>query len=54
MILRYVNTMTIANPGGGLTLSTATDGDFKVTTITHPNSGATVPGGNATGNISFS
>jgi len=54
VILRYVNTMTIANPGGGLTLSTATDGDFKVTTITHPDSGAIVPGGNATGNISFS
>ena len=51
VILRYVNTMTIANPGGGLTLSTATDGGFKVTTITHPGFSLVA---NAAGNVSFS
>ena len=59
IILRYPNTYTIANPGGGLTLSTATDGGSKVTTITHPSPTATCPvsdpsTGNATGNISWS
>ena len=34
VILRYPNTSTLTNPGGGLTLSTATDGSDKVTTIT--------------------
>ena len=34
VILRYPNVYTISNPGGGLTLSTATDGNFKVTTVT--------------------
>lgn len=42
VILRYPNTVTISNPGGGLTLSTSTDGSDKVTTITA-----------GTGNISF-
>ena len=55
VILRYVNTLTIANPGGGLTLSTAPDGGYSVTTITHPSNSATTPGpGNATGNVSWS
>jgi hypothetical protein len=43
VILRYDNGLTISNPGGGLTLSTATDGDFKVTTFTA-----------GTGNVSWS
>jgi len=34
VILRYPNTSTLTNPGGGLTLSTATNGSDKVTTIT--------------------
>ena len=34
VILRYSNTFTLTNPGSGLTLSTATDGSDKVTTIT--------------------
>ena len=59
IIFRYPNAYTIANPGGGLTLSTATDGGSKVTTITHPSPTATCPvsdpsTGNATGNISWS
>ena len=55
VILRYPNAYTIANPGGGLTLSTATDGGSKVTTITHPSPTAIYPiTGNATGNISWS
>ncbi len=59
VIVRYVNTLTISNPGGGLTLSTATDGGYKVTTITHPSPTATCPisdptTGNAAGNISWS
>jgi hypothetical protein len=43
VIMRYPNTFTISNPGGGLTLSTATDGSFKVTTVTA-----------GTGNVSWS
>jgi hypothetical protein len=54
IILRYPNGISIANPGGGLTLNTSTDGSFKVTTITHPSPTAVVPEGNATGNISWS
>ena len=54
VILRYPNAYTIANPGGGLTLSTSTTGSDKVTQITHPNSVAVVPNGNATGNVSWS
>ena len=42
VILRYPNTLTISNPGGGLTLTTATDGSNKVTTFTA-----------GTGNVSF-
>jgi len=58
IILRYENSLTIANPGGGLTLSTGTDGGYKVTTITHPSPTATCPisdpsTGNAAGNISW-
>jgi hypothetical protein len=34
VILRYPDTYTISNPGGGLTFTTATDGDAKVTTFT--------------------
>jgi hypothetical protein len=34
LVLRYPNTYTLSNPGGGLTLSSATDGSDKVTTIT--------------------
>ena len=34
VILRYPNTVTISNSGGGLTMSTATVGANKVTTIT--------------------
>ena len=54
IILRYPNAYTIANPGGGLTLSTSTTGSDKVTQITHPSPTATVPDGNATGNVSWS
>jgi len=42
VILRYPDTYTISNPGGGLTFTTATDGNFKVTTFTA-----------GTGNIEF-
>jgi hypothetical protein len=42
VILRYPNTFTISNPGGGLTFSTATTGTDKVTTFTA-----------GTGNIQF-
>jgi hypothetical protein len=42
VILRYADTLTISNPGGGLTLSTATAGGFSVTTVTA-----------GTGNVSF-
>jgi hypothetical protein len=42
VILRYSNAFTISNPGGGLTFTTATDGDAKVTTFTA-----------GTGNVSF-
>jgi hypothetical protein len=34
VILRYPNTRTITNPGGGLTISTSTVGSNKVSTIT--------------------
>jgi len=34
VILRYPNSYTLTNPGAGLTLSTATDGSDKVTTVT--------------------
>ena len=54
VILRYPNAYTIANPGGGLTLSTSTTGSDRVTQITHPSPTAVVPDGNATGNISWS
>jgi hypothetical protein len=44
VILKYPDTLTISNPGGGLTLSTAApSGGFKVTTITA-----------GTGNVSWS
>jgi hypothetical protein len=44
VILKYPDTYTINNPGGGLTLSTASpSGGFKVTTITA-----------GTGNVSWS
>jgi hypothetical protein len=34
VILRYPNTYSLSNPGGGLTISTATDGTDKVSSIT--------------------
>jgi hypothetical protein len=34
VILKYPDTLTISNPGGGLTYSTATAGGFSVTTFT--------------------
>jgi hypothetical protein len=43
VILRYSNSFTISNPGGGLTFTTATDGSDKVTTFTA-----------GTGNVSWS
>ena len=42
VILRYPNTFTISNPGGGLTFTTATVSSDKVTTVTA-----------GTGNVSF-
>ena len=42
VILRYNNSYTITNPGGGLTSSTATSGSDKITTFTA-----------GTGNIQF-
>jgi len=42
VILRYASNKTLTNPGGGLTLSTATVSSDKVTTITA-----------GTGNIQF-
>jgi hypothetical protein len=42
VILRYSDTLTITNPGGGLTFSTTSSGGFKVTTFTA-----------GTGNIQF-
>jgi hypothetical protein len=42
VILRYPSGYTITNPGGGLTFTTAIDGNFKVTTFTA-----------GTGNITF-
>jgi hypothetical protein len=43
VILRYPNSFTISNPGGGLTLSSAPSGSNTVTTITA-----------GTGNVSWS
>ena len=43
VILRYSNAFTISNPGGGLTISTTTDGSDKVSSITA-----------GTGNVSWS
>jgi hypothetical protein len=40
--LRYPNAYTISNPSGGLTFTTATVGNDKVTTVTA-----------GTGNVSF-
>jgi hypothetical protein len=34
VILKYEDTFTISNPGGGLTFTTATAGGFSVTTFT--------------------
>ena len=34
IILRYPNVFSLTNPGGGLTISTATDGNAKVSSIT--------------------
>jgi hypothetical protein len=34
VILKYPDSFTISNPGGGLTYSTATAGGFSVTTFT--------------------
>jgi hypothetical protein len=34
VIIKYSDAFTITNPGGGLTLSTATAGGFSVTTVT--------------------
>ena len=42
VIIKYPDARTISNPGGGLTLSTATAGGFSVTTVTA-----------GTGNVSF-
>ena len=42
VIIKYPDTVTISNPGGGLTSTTATAGGFKVTTFTA-----------GTGNVSF-
>jgi hypothetical protein len=33
-VLKYPADYTISNPGGGLTLSTSTSGDNKITTVT--------------------
>jgi hypothetical protein len=43
VILKYADTITISNPGGGLTYSTSTSGGFSVTTFTA-----------GTGNVSWS
>jgi hypothetical protein len=42
VIIKYLDTFTVSNPGGGLTLSTATAGGYSVTTVTA-----------GTGNVSF-
>jgi hypothetical protein len=42
VIIKYPDTLTISNSGGGLTFSTASSGGFKVTTFTA-----------GTGNIQF-
>jgi hypothetical protein len=34
VIVKYPDTFTISNPGGGLTFTTASSGGFKVTTFT--------------------
>jgi hypothetical protein len=34
VIIKYTNSATMTNPGGGLTFSTATSGNFKITTFT--------------------
>lgn len=34
VILKYPNTFTISNPGGGLSFSTTTSGSFRITTFT--------------------
>jgi hypothetical protein len=34
VIIKYPDTFTISNPGGGLTFTTASSGGFKVTTFT--------------------
>jgi hypothetical protein len=34
VVLKYPADYTISNPGGGLTLSTTTSGDNKITTVT--------------------
>jgi hypothetical protein len=34
VILKYPDTYTISNPGGGLTFSTASAGGYKVTSFT--------------------
>jgi hypothetical protein len=43
VIIKYPDTVTISNPGGGLTYSTSTSGGFSVTTFTA-----------GTGNVSWS
>jgi hypothetical protein len=43
VIIKYADTFTISNPGGGLTYSTSTSGGFSVTTFTA-----------GTGNVSWS
>jgi hypothetical protein len=42
IVIKYPDTRTISNPGGGLTFTTSTSGGFSVTTITA-----------GTGNVSF-
>jgi hypothetical protein len=43
VIIKYADTLTISNPGGGLTYSTSTAGGFTVATFTA-----------GTGNVSWS
>jgi hypothetical protein len=43
VILKYPDTYTISNPGGGLTFSTASAGGYKITSFTV-----------GTGNVSWS
>jgi hypothetical protein len=42
VIIKYPSTLTISNPGGGLTSSTTSSGGFNITTFTA-----------GTGNIQF-